>query len=131
MVLVVVADRAARREAVAEAAEFLVPRAREGRIEQVPRGRQEQQGADAGDDEARDDAEAVTEARQYLARGQRHQEIRAEEGELHQHHARVVEREQRLQVRDQHVVQDRDEAPHEEHGGHHHHRGAMAGDASG
>ena len=57
---------------------------------------------------------ACSPPRHDLAGGQRHDEVRAEEGELHEHDVRVVQREDRLQVRDQDVVEAREEAPHEE-----------------
>ncbi|MNN16881.1 hypothetical protein D3C81_1300360 [compost metagenome] len=96
--------------------------------------RPETQRADAGNHQAGDDAVLVTQPRHQPAGRQRHQEIRTEEGELHQHRAGVVQLEHCLQVRNQHIVEAGQKAPHEEDGGGHgqrhpgiDHRGGRAG----
>ncbi|MCY1301919.1 hypothetical protein D9M70_515560 [compost metagenome] len=86
----------------------------EQRIDAKACRRDEQRAADGGDDEAEHDPPFVADALDERAGGQRDDEIGAEEAELDQHRLRVVEREDVLQMRDQNVVQARDEAPHEE-----------------
>ena len=88
-------------------------------------GRIEQERAKAGNDKADDDAVLVADRGDDASRRQRHDEIGAEEGELHQHDLRVVKRKQRLQVRDENVVEDGEKAPHEEDGSGHSHRDAV------
>src|SRR6185312_899395 len=60
----------------------------------------------------------------------RHDEIRPEEGELHQHHLEIIEREKALEVRNQDVVEYRHQAPHQEHGIDHDQRGTGTGVAT-
>jgi hypothetical protein len=57
----------------------------------------------------------------------REQEIGRKERKLDQHHLGVVQVKDGLQVRHQHIDQDRDEAPHEKQGGHHCQRDSVAG----
>jgi hypothetical protein len=52
-----------------------------------------------------------------FSRGQRKYEIRGKERKLDQHHFRVVQIENGLQMRDQNVVQRGEESPHEEQRG--------------
>ena len=102
-------------------------RAEEGGVKVQRRGRPETQRADAGDRQPGHDALLVAQCRDHAPGRHAHQEVRAEKGELHQDRLRVVELEDRLQVRDQDVVEAGQEAPHEEDRGEHAQRQPAAG----
>ena len=101
--------------------------AEEGRIQMQAGGGPEAQRADAGNGQPGHDAFLVAQRGDQPPGRHRHQEVRAEEGELHQHHLRIAELEAGLQVRDQDVVEAGQEAPHEEDRGQHAHRQRMGG----
>src|SRR6185312_8834688 len=102
-------------------------RGEEGRVEMQRRGRPEAQRANAGDRQPGHDALLVAQCRDHAPGRHAHQEIRTEKGELHQDRLGVVELEDRLQVRDQDVVEAGEEAPHEEDRGEHAQRQPAAG----
>jgi hypothetical protein len=90
------------------------------------RGRIEQRAADRRDDKANHRAVLVSEPLDQHAGRQRDDEVRAEETELHQHRLHVCQRVDRLQMRDQHVVERGDQAHHEEQRGDDAHGAAVA-----
>ena len=92
-------------------------RAQEQRIGVQALGRTEHQAAHRGDAQPGDDAALVAQALQQPARRHRDQEIGREEAELDQHRLHIAQREHRLQVRDEDVVQRGDQTPHEEQRG--------------
>ena len=88
--------------------------AEEERVGTGARGRIEQQAACARHEQPEHDARLVSHALDQHARGQGHHEIGAEEAELDQHHLHVGQLERCPQVRDEDVVERRDQPPDEE-----------------
>src|SRR5208282_3338038 len=91
------------------------------RVRQGGRGRPEQGATGGRNQKSDDDAVLVTDAGDRTARRCGNQkiekcadEVGAKKGELHEHRLEVVERERLLESRDQDVVEDGHEAPHEE-----------------
>src|SRR5256885_11086146 len=95
------------------------------RIRKKGRGRPEKSAAGGGNHQANDNSVFVTKLRNRIGEDggdreikERADKVRAEKCELHQHGVEVIERECVLEARDQDVVEDRHESPHEKEDGH-------------
>jgi len=104
-------------------------REEEDRIRDGDRGRDEEQQPAAHGRERGDDAGLVADAADDPSRGQGHDEVRAEETELHQQGEEVGEMEEVLEVGDKDVVERRNEADAEVQRHHEHHGKRVAGRA--
>jgi len=88
--------------------------------------RVEQQAAYANRAQAHGDAALVANPAQQRAGGHGHHEVGGEEAKLDQHGLHIAQREHRLQVRDEDVIQRGDQAPHEKKRGQYRERPGVA-----
>ena len=91
--------------------------AQEDGIRRAARRRIKQDAAEGGNQETANHAAFIADFFHQLAGGNRHQRIRGEEAELHQHGLRIAQVENAFQVGNQDIVHAGDEAHHEKQRG--------------